>query len=445
MNNRCPNILVVENNSSHIAHAREHIVKTYKEFNFSCDCDTVGIYPANEDYESFIGEISKLSTEVNSDREEIDVLFLYIAEQIEKYNIDTILLDFLLCDDEEEKDEWIPQDTTGGKLAKKLKKSRYKDIPIVSFTKINEGKLDKAAQTYKHILFNLPKDFTKDFFGTKEAMFYKWIYQAEEFNNKKNLYCDIAIICALQTELDAILNLDLEWKKVMINDKLYRKGSIGKHTVVATSENKMGMPEASTVTTRLIELFNPKYVVMTGIAAGIDHIEQNFLDLLMPDRLFNWQAGKYKVKKESGQYEEKILHIFEPDYRSEDTFLSHYNAIEANKMTNKILKLTSFEKISIAKPEKIEIYNEGMVSGSSVVADVDIVNDKIKGRKIYGIDMEAYGVTFACNNAPSKPKSIIIKSICDFADADKDDDYQEIAMNISAKAFYVLFTEFITE
>jgi nucleoside phosphorylase len=112
-------------------------------------------------------------------------------------------------------------------------------------------------------------------------------------------------------------------------------------------------------------------------------------------------------------------------------------------MAKKILELTSFDKFNLAKPDEIKIHNEGMVSGSAVVADVDIVNEKIKSRKIYGIDMEAYGVAFACNNAPSKPKPIIMKSICDFADEDKNDEYQEIAMKISANAFYTLFTEYI--
>jgi nucleoside phosphorylase len=253
------------------------------------------------------------------------------------------------------------------------------------------------------------------------------------------------VICALTKELEEVLNLRLEWHEININNKLYHRGKLGDFSVISTSENKMGMPEAATITTRVIDLFNPKYVVMTGIAAGVDPSEQNFLDLLMPGRVFNWQSGKYKVKKEdnkSTEYEEKELHIFEKDNRIESTFISHNNTINNKKLLERTLENISFDDVNFCKPKNI--FNEAMVSGSAVVADVDIVKDKINGRKVYGIDMEAYGVVFACVNSPTQPKSIIIKSICDFADEKKDDKYQEFGMKISANAFYYLFKDFIS-
>lgn len=107
--------------------------------------------------------------------------------------------------------------------------------------------------------------------------------------------------------------------------------------------------------------------------------------------------------------------------------------------------MLDFNYFEIKKPFKINIFFEGMVSGSAVVADKDIVNNKIDSRKIYGIDMEAYGIVFACNNHPREPKSIIIKAISDFADKGKNDDAQPVGMHMSAVAFQVLFENFLTD
>lgn len=437
-----PNILVIENKSENIAYVLEHMQTTYKAFSFQYQNN---IYPPQEEYKIFTGKISEISENIFKDTDSIDVLYNYITEQIEKYDIDTILLDFLLCDSEESMNEWQAQNTIGGKLANKLKESIYKELPIVSFTRIEEENLQKATKTYNHMLFDLRKDFTKDTFEREEYNFYRWINSTEDFRKKKNRYCHIAVVCAMKTELAEIRKLSLQWKDIKIDGKLYYKGKLNNYTIIATSEDKMGMPEAATVTTRMIDIFNPQYVVMTGIAAGINPKEQNFLDLLIPDRVFNWQSGKYKVKNELNNYEDKTLHIFEKDHRGPETFLDSNNifSLKKDEIVNKILLKSKFDTFDIAKPSTINIFNEGMVSGSAVVADIDIVNDKIEERKIYGIDMEAYGVVFACNNAPTKPKPIIIKAISDFADKEKNDACQPAGMHLSAEAFYVLFNEYI--
>jgi len=128
------------------------------------------------------------------------------------------------------------------------------------------------------------------------------------------------------------------------------------------------------------------------------------------------------------------------------TDIEHNNtlSLKADDFSAEILKMLDFNSFDIKTPSEIKIIFDGMVSGSAVVADKDIVSDQIEGRKIHGIDMEAYGVVFACNNHPRKPKPIIIKSISDFADEDKNDDAQPAGMHVSAVAFRVLFEKFIS-
>ena len=45
-----------------------------------------------------------------------------------------------------------------------------------------------------------------------------------------------------------------------------------------------------------------------------------------------------------------------------------------------------------------------------------------------GVEMESYGVAYAVSHAPDpKPHAVIAKSICDFADERKNDNYQKFA------------------
>jgi nucleoside phosphorylase len=47
--------------------------------------------------------------------------------------------------------------------------------------------------------------------------------------------------------------------------------------------------------------------------------------------------------------------------------------------------------------------------------------------------MEAYPLLFACSHAAEpKPKGFVVKSVCDFADESKNDDYQDYAAYTSA-------------
>lgn len=78
---------------------------------------------------------------------------------------------------------------------------------------------------------------------------------------------------------------------------------------------------------------------------------------------------------------------------------------------------------------------------ASVIADPHIV-EKIKNgqiRDIVGIEMEIFGVYYAARWSISpKPKFVALKSVCDFADADKDDKYHAYASFTSARVFIEL-------
>ena len=60
------------------------------------------------------------------------------------------------------------------------------------------------------------------------------------------------------------------------------------------------------------------------------------------------------------------------------------------------------------------------------------------------LDMESYAVMYAVNNAPApKPKGVIIKSVCDYADEEKSDQYQRFAAFTSAQFAKLLYEKFL--
>lgn len=76
-----------------------------------------------------------------------------------------------------------------------------------------------------------------------------------------------------------------------------------------------------------------------------------------------------------------------------------------------------------------------MASVPAVIAEAEKLDEiKDHARKLMGIEMETYGVYYAAENSvdPRPLGFASLKSISDFADSQKDDDYQEYASYTSA-------------
>src|SRR5262249_5042251 len=107
---------------------------------------------------------------------------------------------------------------------------------------------------------------------------------------------DLAIITAQKAiELDAVLNLPGDWvpRRIDGDDTIYHSGvfssSNGKLSVIAAAAIGMGMPAAACLTMKLIGSFRPRYLIMTGITAGIG---ANFGDIIVADQSWDYGSGK---------------------------------------------------------------------------------------------------------------------------------------------------------
>ncbi|MFM4777923.1 hypothetical protein ACEUD0_19055 [Aeromonas veronii] len=246
---------------------------------------------------------------------------------------------------------------------------------------------------------------------------------------------DLVIVCALKApELSEILKLDWNWQDPEpLNDKLfYQRGSFtsnGKtYSVVAAHCERVGMVSSTLTCTNLIYHFSPKVITMTGICAGIKG-KVSLGDIIFADLVWDYQNGK---RLENGQ------HDIDPHQVAAALCIkAHAQQLQGDSNLFKEIAI-NYDGVDITSRPKLHI---GPIAvGSSVLEDQNIVeNIKLQNRKVIGIEMETYGVYYSAINAPSPPPKVFaMKSVCDFADAEKNDNYQEYAAYTSAQALKAL-------
>lgn len=257
---------------------------------------------------------------------------------------------------------------------------------------------------------------------------------------------DIAVICALKEEIEFISDClqDVKMKKFDYDDDIYRSGFFEKDgqriRVVFSNANQIGMVATTSLTTKMINNFAPKYLVMTGITGGTKPDKMNFGDVIVASCSWDYRAGKDTAKGNVKQ------HLNTIDQRAVDaTLVSYCRRLQEDIITLRNIK-DSFKQGS--KPEtELKLLIGPVVSGASVVTDPEIVQDVLdnQDRNVLGIEMEVYGMYYAANWAINpKPKYIAIKAVSDFANNAKGDEYHKYASYTSARTFEILAKEYFT-
>lgn len=262
-------------------------------------------------------------------------------------------------------------------------------------------------------------------------------------NSKKEVYgnCfkkfDIAVITALKDkELDAVLNLDYNWEQFDVpNDSTanYWEGVIkieGKeYSIVASFAPSMGMVSSSILTTKMCSHFHPKYFFMTGIAAGIED-KNEYGDILVAERSWDWGSGK-------------ITDSFNPSHTQIELDATLISRIQRLKDNQSILDNIKNAYSSEAYKTSLKLHIGAIASGASVLSNKEeILKIASHHRKLIGIEMEIYGVMSAIKYATEpRPTAICIKSVCDFGDEEKNDQWQDYASYTSANFMDILIKE----
>lgn len=316
-----------------------------------------------------------------------------------------------------------------------------KPIEIIVLSAYNEleSKLREKQRDYYFNFIHYSEESIEWRERLKNTIRYRILADDSKYNDVFEYKSDVAFITAVPIETQALAEIeDIEWKerKFKGDATLYFEATIEiskrRMRLIRAQQSEMGMAAASNLTSKIIRYFQPKYIIMIGIAAGIG--DGNYGDIIVPSIIWNYSSGKYIEKKEG---DEKIGIEFIPDAFS----------VEADVDSVELLKLGDYQSVLDAIQEKfqhdnyikydskLDIIVGPFACGSAVVANKRIVDEiiKVHSRKTIGLDMESYGMVYAakhCNGI--KPRTLCFKSISDFADREKDDKYQLYAAYTSA-------------
>lgn len=232
---------------------------------------------------------------------------------------------------------------------------------------------------------------------------------------------DVALLSVTTTEFKAVTHFH-DWKaKTLTNDdQIYdvatfeRDGKVC--SLVHAKIAEMGMTAAAVTATKLIYTFRPRYIIMVGIAAGVaktEIAEQMYGDVIVPDVVWNYSSGKFVSPDKANIVYGNLG--FLPRSTSEEI---------PEEIVPYLLKAIESED------NPCHAHMGPMACGGSVVASQELLEKQVYSQyhNTAGLDMESYAVVYAANHVSDpKPIPIIVKSVCDFADSKKSDDYQRFA------------------
>jgi len=245
---------------------------------------------------------------------------------------------------------------------------------------------------------------------------------------------DVLILTALDKEMlpyESLLELRkldymLGCKEFFFSDKSHkiRKG-------ITFSIDRAGVVSAASLTQALLSRFRPKLVLMSGFCGGFKDKGVTEGDLIFFKSIIDWDSGRWGDGTDAKW-------LPRPSPISIENLPINYVVRElVKKGLNSHIQLVSDVKgIAKGRIQDFSYKASPMASGSSLVAHKDIISRIVDvNDKAVGVDMEAYGVAYACTTTMMKtPDFLVLKSVSDFADVTKDKLVQTACSLISATA-----------
>jgi nucleoside phosphorylase len=358
---------------------------------------------------------------------------------LRKSSVDLMILDLVLPVDSDDKNA-TPENGINFLDEINSHPTMHPPIHIVGLTEFSEYR-EQYADKFTKYLWHLVdyKSEESDWKENLKRIIFHLIKVRKDFLNPINAKYnyDIAILAALnKPELEQILNLKGNWEEFTIeNDATtYHTGYFERENkklkIVCASAPQMGMVASATLAMKMVNSFRPKYLIMTGIAAGYKDNTVDVGDILIADQSYDGTSGK--IVKDNGEkkfspnptaipLDADIKERMRKYENKQELFAQIKKGFNGNKPTTEL-------KIKIGP----------VVSVPYVIQDKDeFLSLKDNQRKLIGLEMESYGIFYsACNTVNPKPIPIVIKSVCDFGDSDKNDNYQMYAAYTSANFMY---------
>jgi nucleoside phosphorylase len=354
---------------------------------------------------------------------------------------DLMILDISLPD----RPETLPVPDGGIRLLEEvLERDVYsKPREVVGLTAFAEV-LESAGRRFAEDLWQVIQyDPTENVWAEQLQRKIRYLLLSKRAGTIPNYGSYLCVVTALsQPELTAVLNITWGWQKLELSNDptVYYRGSFSKdgqkHTVVAASAARMGLTATALLSMKMINHFQPHYLAIVGILAGVGD-SCALGDVIAADPCWDWGSGKYLVKGRS--------HLF-----AAAPYQANINSFVRSKLS--LLSGTQSEFDEIRREWKgpkqdavLRMHIGPVASGAAVLQDSKVADSILQQhRKLIGIEMESYAILAAADEAPlPQPKAFALKSVCDFADAEKSDEYQEYAAYTSAETLKVFVERYL--
>jgi len=256
------------------------------------------------------------------------------------------------------------------------------------------------------------KDFKKEaieVLGTGQSLF--------DFEEGHGLF-DIVIITATSDEFESITSVLNSVQPIIFNKNdstIYHQGIIrGKSRnlrVLIPFPYSMGLEAVSSLTTKVISKFRPRFIFMVGICAGNKNVCK-IGDVVIAEKSLNYH-GVVEIERKDESKDKKFMH----NLCSINGHLKNQLELFSKSNSIKTIQDSYADKSKIESPLKVHIGL--LVTGSSLLRSASIMNE-INGTYVgvKGLDMETYGLYYSATQVYKDyaPNFLSIKGVSDYGD-----------------------------
>ncbi|MGB3338021.1 MAG: 5'-methylthioadenosine/S-adenosylhomocysteine nucleosidase, partial [Devosia sp.] len=205
--------------------------------------------------------------------------------------------------------------------------------------------------------------------------------------------------------------------------------ALGSNTVQLVCLSNMGNVNSALQTAYLLSRLRPKFVILCGIAGGIKSGTQYSLgDVIVADQTVLYESSKIRKAPVFGYRTERRLSSFPAGA----ALLRAARHVRVDNWPELVMQRLRSDRDARDAPR---IVFGPIASGEKVVADRSFLTPIVRSYPLLkGIEMEGGGVASAAHAAGYHCESIVIKSVCDWADHHKNDDYHTFS-SYAAAAF----------
>jgi nucleoside phosphorylase len=236
------------------------------------------------------------------------------------------------------------------------------------------------------------------------------------------LDADVIVLTALTVEEKATVRALGTCSVDVWRGRVLHIGEAGELRVLVFPAEGMGNISSAEASARVISTWNPRYILLVGIAGGVrsEGDDLRLGDVLVPDQVIGYELGKIRPSDLKRRYEV---------YRPDPVLLATARGLSPQEWA---LAITSARPGSPAGRIIPRAHFGPLLTGEKIVSDEAAIADvRSTWPKALGVEMESLGVAAAAYR--SGCGFLTVKAVSDFADAAKNDEWQFYAAEAAAR------------